>query len=167
NWRGRAGAYPRFRDHGKPGVLSRALQEWDQFVVFCEKRIGVRPQPNRCDLTKIDHLIEGRDWTDLADLAVLLPWLESFSRFSQSDNPNLLVQFHEKREHGELSVALSSEVGQDSARVLKIETTVTRDVSSPPNLRDVFVSANDEANGVFEHLIPSDQRAKRFGMGAE
>ena len=69
NWRKRADLYPRFSDReGKEGVLARALREFDVFAEDCERRLGQRPRPATVELSKVDLLVQGEHWTDLADL---------------------------------------------------------------------------------------------------
>lgn len=161
NWRKvRDGSYPRFNDRdGQSGVLTRALGEFEIFSTFCERNLGVRPAPVRCELSKIDHLLEGRHWRDARDLAELLPWLQSFVGFSTSAAPEVSVQFAEPREGGNLVVTLRSAVTTArKSRAVVVETRIARQLTPGADLADVFRAANAEVNRVFGHLIPPTQR---------
>lgn len=163
NWRRlREGTYPRFSDSdGQSGVLSRMLREFETFGEFCERTVGARPVPVRCELAKIDHFVEGKHWRDLADLAKLLPWLETFAAFSTSDVPGLLVQFTEPREGGSIAVTLrTGESAGDARRVLLLDTRMVRATSPDQHLSEVFTASNLEVNRVFERLVPAPQRGR-------
>jgi hypothetical protein len=94
NWRKRNEEYPRFSDHDDQiGLLSRTLGEFKKFGDFCNLEFGVRPVPKWLELTKTDHLIQGKHWRDLDDLGVLLPCTADFAAFSSTKNASLSLQF--------------------------------------------------------------------------
>jgi uncharacterized protein (TIGR04255 family) len=169
NWRRiGAGTYPRFNDRDdQRGVLTRTLSEFETFSSFCERALDARPRPLRCELTKIDHLVEGRHWSDLDDLSRMLPWLRTFAAFARSEAPTVAVQFSEQRDGGHLHVSLRVPTRASAGRrVVVMETRVIRELVPGSDLRSVFVSANAETNGVFSQLIPSAERV-RFTRGTE
>src|SRR6185436_6912977 len=77
NWRARGQEYPLFSDHGnRIGILSRLNSEFSSFARFCKERLGRDVAPNRIELGKVNHFVQGEHWRDFPDLAELLPWLK-------------------------------------------------------------------------------------------
>jgi hypothetical protein len=141
------------------------VKEFGEFREFCEKEIGKRPIATRVDLAKIDLLVEGPHWKGLPDLAVAIPWLNPFSKFSTSGEPGIALRFSEDRKKGRLSVSLDIGLlepdGADSpVRVVKIESRIGGVEAA--DCAASFAWCNDELNDVFAALIPEDQRRKRF-----
>lgn len=162
NWRKRSHDYPRFSDHPdkSPGILSRALQEFEKFQAFCQGELGSVPFPNQVDLAKIDHLIEGSHWCGLGDLAAMVPWLQPFAQFARSSEPALALRFSEQRNRGRLIVAADIGLLEQRTRVLKVESRMAR--VDATDCREAFTWANTELNEVFASLIPKEQRDRRF-----
>lgn len=166
NWRRRNSDYPRFSDHpGKPpGILSRAISEFELFSNFCERELGKRPRVLSFDLAKIDHLVQGEHWGNLNELSRVIPWLQDFSSFAKADDPDFALRFSEVRGVRRIIVAIDSAVrlnsDETSTRVVKIETRVASIVAA--DARSGFESANHDLNQVFESLIPKEQRNERF-----
>lgn len=159
NWRRRAQTYPRFSDQsGAEGVLSRFLAEFDRFAAFCGSMLSESPKPRGLELSKIDLFVEGVSWKGLDDLAAMLPWLQPFSAASESKQPTISAQFREERGGGILHIGV--EVAKAFA---KLETRLSKKLDV--DLRPAFEAANLVLNDVFEKLIPSAERAKRFQGG--
>lgn len=168
NWRARGEQYPRFNDRdGSRGLLSRAMDELQQFTSLCEQHCKLRPIVRRIELAKVDCLMEQLHWKDLQDLASLLPWMASCASFSQSAEPGFTARFGERREAGMLTVALdlaTLQTPNGPGRGLKLESRVMRQVTTESSdIRSEFRIANDELNSVFAGLIPESERVKRFG----
>lgn len=162
NWRRVGGAaYPRFSDHdGKPGLLSRSLEELERFSSYWEQAHQARPVASRIELVKIDHLLEGRDWRGIHDLAKALPWIEPLIGLARSDAPGLQVQFAEPRGDGLFTITLQAPTSVN--RIATLETRVARPVAHGDDLRSAFVEANQELNAAFAALIPAEQQHHRF-----
>jgi uncharacterized protein (TIGR04255 family) len=172
NWRKRSADYPSFsgRD-GKPGVLAALLQEYVRFSKFCQDTLGAGPVANRIELAKVDVFIEGAEqgdaWRDLADLAVMLPWLGPFAAFHVSGSPVFALRFDEPRADGLLAVSmgLGTMEGPNATgkRAVKMETRITKpSTSDVGGIETAFRSGNEELNAVFARLIPKNEREKRF-----
>ena len=168
NWRRRDAEYPRFRDHdGRLGVLSRMLEELDLFSAFCGRMLGASPVPAQVHLAKIDHLVEGKHWNVLPDLASAIPALGVLTQFAQTPMPALALRFDEIREDGaELSVHLDTALralpGLKAARILKIEQIAARPMGHERDLRSSFEAMNGELNDVFGRLLPRPVRQRLF-----
>ncbi len=170
NWRARESEYPRFNDHGgKSGVLTQMINEFKTLSNFCTEELNTSPKPNKIELAKIDHLLEGnqKHWYGLKDLGTALPWLASFVSFSNSDNAKVSMSLVEELDFGTLTVSvnLGSIRGETKTnnRLVKIESRIVADI--PPqasDFRDIFQKSNSVLNNVFETLIPEDERKKRF-----
>lgn len=161
NWRQRGETYPRFSDQATgEGVLSRFLREFDGFAAYCASTLGCKPEPRAFELAKIDLFKPGVSWDGLDDLAAMLPWLQPFSAASESKQPTISAQFREERAGGTLVIGV--EVGKPHA---KLETRLTKNLDG--QLRPEFEAANTVLNGVFEKLIPAEERTKRFQGGKQ
>jgi uncharacterized protein (TIGR04255 family) len=163
NWRRIADReYPRFSDRGssKPGLLSRVLEEFREFSEFCEAIGAGRPVPTRIELAKVDHLVEGRHWKGVQELAAMLPWLSPLLGMARSEAPGLNVQFMEPRESGVLAISFESAY-LEATRLAKLESRVTK-ATAPDRVRQSFIDADLELNEVFERLIPKPQRDAKF-----
>lgn len=164
NWRRRAGAYPRFRDHdGKPGVLSRALSEFEQFTADCERRLSARPAANTIELAKIDLMIEGLHWGDFSDLGKLMPVIRDVARFSRGGDTTLAFQMSEQ--HGNdnrvrVNVSFGQEIVPERgvARAVRVETTARHNLpSSRGDLHVAFTELNEQVNDLFFGLLDEDE----------
>ena len=165
NWRKRAGRYPRFTPDN--GVKALTLSEFDRFRAFCAREFGQEPQPLQAQLTKVDHIIERERWANFAQLAEMVPWLETFNKFSHSGDPQIAMRFMEEREGGHLIVALDmlppfATNPPAPGRILKIEATATKAVPGTHALPAVFDRVNLEVNDVFGKLVPQPTRTKYF-----
>jgi len=167
NWRARGGAYPRFSDRPEGrGLLSLLLDKFAGFTEFCSRRVGDAPKPTQIELTKVDHLVQGRHWSDFQDLAKMIPWFGDFASFSKlQTNPSVAMRFAEPRENGTLAVSLESAAFVNPegsiSPILKMETRLVADLGGR-DLRTAFSVANYELNKVFAKLIPETQRRMRF-----
>jgi len=165
NWRRRNEGYPRFnkRDE-KQGVLGRAMREYDLFSAFCARTFGDAPVPKSIELAKIDVIREGVYWNDLDQVAEILPCLRDFIAFTKSGKPSLLLRFNEPRAGGVVQV--NAALGESrSARVLTLETRLSRELGAGAGMEATFREANVELNHVFAGLIPKEPRAKYFNKG--
>jgi uncharacterized protein (TIGR04255 family) len=166
NWRKRGGSYPRFSQAG--GLLERAQSEFHQFSEFCHATLGQPPRPRAIELGKTDHFLRGRHFTDSADLASMIPTLQQALSLTSTASPEIALHLRETRDGGVLrvgarTVTLMGEAGQRDV-VLQMETTINRLVEAPETaaITSAFTEANEEANRVFEALIPREQRDRRF-----
>ncbi len=162
NWRRQGdGAYPHFEDHGEvTGVLSRSLAELSEFSAFTREHLaGVAPQPRQLELTKVDFLERGKHWSDVAELARLVPWLAASP--AAGEGPEIALAANGQRAGFRVAIALRTMVNPaDLSAALHIETRVTGAVGADP--RVTFTSMNDVANDMFFDLLSAEARS-RFG----
>lgn len=165
NWRRRDAEYPRFNDYdGNPGLLSKALTEFDAFTRFCLQTFATAPRPTRIELAKVDHFVEGEHWRGMDDVAVMVPALRPTFELLRSREPQMLgLQFGEQSEAGRVTASFGTLLRADKRRAVSLETRVVA-AASPDQLRAAFVAANDELNELFGRIIPEQQR-KRFTRG--
>lgn len=164
NWRKRDTQYPRFSDQeeGRPGILTRALEELERFRSFCGKALGVAPDIQTIELTKIDRLVEKEHWRDLPDLARLVPWLEPFVRLSESPDPALALRFREARSRGTLLISITAmRDEQEPACVVQTERRLSN--VEVRDLRADFTWANAQLDEVFAMMIPDTARQQHLG----
>lgn len=153
NWRRRGDHYPRFSNYnGNIGLKQRALEEFAQFADFAEQRSGKRPAVVRLELTKIDILDCGIDYSDMRDLRALLPVTRVFEEVSLSDPQQLQLRLSEAE--GETSTHIA--VTLDTKRV-RIEARHVFPFTG--DLDANFVNANTRINRVFFGLVVTE----RFG----
>jgi hypothetical protein len=163
NWRARGGEYPRFSPQPEgAGLLQRALAEYGRFAAFCEARAGARPTLRRVEVLKIDILRRGEVWTDVDDLAELVPITGTFSGPRPTQRRELGLRFVEHHEGEDVIVAIASVLGgtEGEMTALRIETRVVRLLPEGSSAEAALRAANATANEVFFRLI---QRVERFG----
>jgi hypothetical protein len=165
NWRARGAAYPRFSG----GLLDRVLKEFSTFSDFCAatRAIGARPAPSAIQLGKVDHLLEGKHWGGVPDLAKMIPALGPFVGMRHSDDLGVMLRLSDSLGNaGESATVLEVGVLATAAgpvRVLKLETTITlKTETGGTDVRGAFVRANDAVNDTFASLIPKPERDRRF-----
>lgn len=167
NWRGSGERYPRFTGgNGREGLLPRALSEFDRFGAFCEARLAARPHVRRLELTKVDRLRRGVDWSDLEDLGRLVPVTATFGPVHAHGRREIALRFVERRGPETVLISLQSLFDDPSGEMtaVQIETRVMREVEDGDDTSEVFRSLNQEANRVFFELVLD---AARFGIQRE
>lgn len=156
NWRAKGEDYPRFSDRpGKPqGLKTRAIREFGQFARFLEDELGTKPQATRVELTKIDQLERGRHWSDLPDLARLVPITGTLGKGQDDVSREFGFRFVEHYATGPLTVAINSVVRNPKGIVegLRIETR-TLISSGVDDLSEAFTKANRQVNSAFFRLL--------------
>lgn len=157
NWRRRDDHYPRFSSHeGRDGLKVRALDEFERFCRFAEQRIGSTLNLRRVELTKIDRLTRGVDYTDSHDLACLLKVASVFEDIAVSDKTQLRLQLTEDADEGKLAVTIAA-----SEEGVRLDT---RYILEPGlDLSSALDVANGRLNTVFFGLVD----ARRFGLAEQ
>lgn len=163
NWRATGAQYPRFSDRdGRQGLLAKMLLELDRFSAFVKARYGAGIVPVKAELSKIDMLLRGQHWTDIADMESLLPVTKTFADVHASEDREVNLRFVERA--GE-AVAIVQVVTLHSERIpaaVRLEARRIAPVTS--DVRDCLVSANDVVNDIFFKLIPeAEQRFSNIG----
>lgn len=162
NWRRRHDAYPRFSDNaGGPGLKSIALREFARFSDFCRSRptIRVAPELTQVELTKIDMLRRGSEWSSLEELGQLLPITRAFTAIRQSNRMQFSLNEREEMPGGTLVVQISSTTdsnGDLDAVRLESRASVVLGAQQQPDA--AFASANGMLNRVFFTLIPDAEQ---------
>jgi len=156
--------YPRFS--GPTGLCARAMQELASFSEFCESAIGRKPDVDRVELGKVDHMLEGEAWNGLPDLSMLLPSLAPALSFSHGREPSATLRFQDIVERMSLSFVIDTTLtmapGRDPQRGVRIDANVTMPLDGV-SISSRFDEANLIANSVFAMLIPETERTRRFG----
>lgn len=165
NWRRRHGVYPRFNKRAEnEGVLGIALREYGEFEKFCERVIKTKPVTTGIELAKIDVIREGDYWTELQQVADILPCTHDFIRFTASSKPSFMLRFNEPRERGVVLINIALGADREGTRMLTIETRLHRQLDGA-DIEATFKEANLELNAIFATLIPKEQRARYFNKG--
>ena len=162
NWRARGPSYPRFEDHdGRPGVLRRALEEFDRFRTFCRRELAQEVSSTITDLAKVDRLVQGRHWETRADLLDVLPALKPLADLIGGTDGPVGIQL--QRTVGEGQVVLTVTVDEESEpKQVKLESRSWGPIAEQ-SLETSMQSHNSTLNQLFERAIPRDQRVERFG----
>lgn len=161
NWRKGSAGYPHFHSYERPGVLRRCLSEFERFAAFCETSLGRRPRPTGIELSKIDHLLQGKHWRDFADLAQVVPALAAMGPLFASEYPVVQVQSFDVRDGREVHISMNNAVITPGfVRAMQIETRVVSPVGA--GAEPTFEALNEIANAMFNQLVPESQWG-RFG----
>lgn len=169
NWRARQGAYPRFNDRdGNRGLLSKFLEEFGAFASFSKQELGVAPKVTGCELSKVDRLLQGRDWQDVRDLGALLPTIKPSLDFATPGSvPEVAVRLSTALADGVMNVAINSQyrLGPPGPRAILLSSSrvVLRDLASDA-VGGALQASNEELNKLFVQLVPEQDR---FGRGRE
>lgn len=94
NWRKLNDAvYPSFNDaDGRSGLLSEVLEELTRFDGFLEERLGTGIRPLFVEMSMFDAFVQGRHWSTVGDLTVVVPALRPFVA-GASSLPRLQLTF--------------------------------------------------------------------------
>lgn len=163
NWRRRDGRYPRFGDHdGNPGLRTRALKEFHEFAAFIDERFDVRVEPKRFELQKQDLLERGKHWSDLDDLAVLLPVTATFAALRSTQQVMLHINMVEHDHSGVTTLQIASRMDADNTPTgILLDFHHSAAVEELP-LEACFQGANERINTMFQRVIAPSQWG-RFG----
>jgi uncharacterized protein (TIGR04255 family) len=160
NWRATGQAYPRFSErHGPNGLLVRALKEYGRFAAFIQERFGRTLRVLRVELSKIDILQRDLHWSDLDDLARLVPVTGVFREIQRSESRDVNLRFVESGSGGVAIVHVATLMEAERPKALRIEGRCI----APPmeDIQRAFDSANLVLNEAFFKLIP--EARTRFG----
>lgn len=169
NWRRlkETDEYPRFSRRGaSDGLLHFSMSEYGALAGFCE-HIGGRPKLTSVELSKIDAFVQGVHWSDVIDLADLLPPIAPALKLASTSTPALVLRVGEEMPDGLHSVLnISSAVDAASNKmVIRVETWARHLVVAEGDLEQVLVRLNSRLNEQFFALIPAEALA-RFRQGA-
>lgn len=104
NWRRRGDApYPGFTRPG--GAMHFAVDELARFQAFCQTTQNTKPNPVSIELSKIDLLIMGKHWVDIADAAKLMPVLDGIFAVQTTRSGALALRWHE--DIGDVTIAVA------------------------------------------------------------
>lgn len=155
-WRKRDNTYPHFSDiDGEEGVLTMSLRELDAYKKFCEAQIPrAHLAPSRLELSKVDHLIEGVNFTDFAHLARAVPVVRGLSSFTGSGAARIDARSSTTRDGLDVAFRLRTVEASSSPLTVSIETRVSRPWSweahsTSKDLVAPFERMNQLANDVF------------------
>jgi len=138
NWRkgDDSAAYPRY-DTIRP-MFER---EWARFVAFLTREKLGAPEPMRCEVTYVNHLVKGREWNSLADLAkVFAPWSGRTTN-GWLPAPNgfaINVCFPIPEEKGSLTIQTQMAVRKSDKKDIVQMTLTARGRPASPAIADVL-----------------------------
>lgn len=158
NWRRRQEAYPHFRDSdGMRGVLSRALEELDQFSSFMKRNSEAGLSPTRVDVAKIDQLTSPKHWKSYADLQRIMPMLERMPDFGGEPVVNLGLTG--VREGFEIWTTLRNAVlAPDFSQAVQLDTRAQGSLAHDDDVRGVLEHMNEVVNSIFFTCIPDAEK---------
>ena len=160
-------AYPRFRDRPeRSGLRTRAVKEYRELQAFCAKRFDVPLNVRRVELSKIDVLVRGKDWSDMADLIDVVPITGTFEKIHRSDEREVSLRFVEHID-GQTVIVHISTVGSPTSGI-RIESRALAPVDGDGALENAFDEANRVLNKIFFTLVPASahHRFQREVAGA-
>ncbi len=162
NWRRRGGPYPGFS--GPHGIHDRFDREFDGFRVFLRDALDVVPTVEGIELSKVDLLHRGSDWTDDADLGAMIPSLRSVVGGAPIEQLNVNVALARPVDHGVLQSVFRTVHGPGGPRV-HAEFRLTAPAPEPEAWGALFNRSNDALNEAFFAEFPDAGR--RFGSGVQ
>lgn len=152
NWRNKGTEYPRFSDP-VTGLKHRALEEWQQFGDFVSSRTGAPINLTRIELAKVDVLVRGKHWNDMADLCNLMKVAKVFQDVQAGEPTGVHLRLSEGDAMDTTVVSIDMLKG-----AVRLETRVISQLRV--DLETTLTNANKKLNTLFFGLI-SD--AARFG----
>lgn len=154
NWRRRAGAYPRFRDHvGDRGLCSRALEEFERFQTFLKSRFGVSTEPHRIELQKQDLLLRGKHWSNLRDLSTIMPVVSTLADVQTSEHAGFNLRMAEPDAVGQTTLQIATKMDADhKPDAVRLDFHRSAPLAGG-DIKDSFHSANTRLNLVFSRLF--------------
>ena len=159
NWQATGGTYPRFHT-----IAADLEKELTLFSAFCEEWLSKKPAAQAIELTKVNLLRRGKHWTDVADLARMLPAVEPLIGLTHSEQPTFSVQFSDKRDGAELlSIVVTGLEPGTNEPVIKLENRLMRPVESGEEVLGAFREANKVLDDLFCSYISREEMTKRFG----
>lgn len=165
NWRRvENGEYPRFSDRGKKGVRSLAIDAFERFAEFCRVRFGQAPVVRRCEVAKINHLVEAEHWQDPDDLATLLPAMAPWLRLGAGSVAGFQCGVQSQRANGEAFVnvqsAVRGSVGGVQEKVVVIDLRFHAPHPQEASLLTSLDRANTVVDDLFISVIPTTQHTR-------
>jgi hypothetical protein len=120
----------------------------------------------RIKLGKVDHFAEGDSWSDLADLARMMPGLAPFLVLCEGTRSEVVWKVHDRKGDADFSASAASTLAfqagkQEPRRGLKFETSVVLPATAG-DLEAKYRTANKTVNAAFDILVPAGERQSRF-----
>lgn len=165
NWRARESSYPRFNDHdGRPGILTRAIEEFEGFREFCAESLEASVTVVRTELAKVDHLVRGQHWTTTEELYRILPALQSVGDLAGDDEATLAMHFTRHAGEGQLVVSMTMSKRRER-ELVAVESRSLGPLEPGEDVQSSMRGRNEILNGFFERAIPEEVRTELFGGG--
>lgn len=164
NWRARAGEYPRFGTHGgKPGLAAKFVEELGHFREFLQRRIGAVLSPVRLEVAKVDILKQPRDWSDLDDLAALLPLVSRLRDIHFNATTGFTLRLVDQTAERSLVIQASTAANPGEAfSALRLEFQSSRGIEPTTDVPEALSALNHDLNDSFFNLLDPAQ-LERFG----
>lgn len=168
NWRGEGADYPRFHDDGNnAGVLSRFCAEFITFEKFIARTRGAPPRVTGVEMTMVDNFMQGRHWSNEADVVKLLPALARVLGAEPGPGGVTIVV---DRPSGSASIMMKLNRGlrvKDQRHLFRLEATGRRRFEKAVEFgeaRQALESVHSDLKRVFEEQVPEAERY-RFVKG--
>lgn len=161
NWRATGATYPRFSTES--GLLKEALYEFSQLAEFCEERFGTRPRPTRIELAKIDLFDRRKQhWSDLADLARLIPVTGTLSAIHYTGSREFSLRFGEHDAPRALHISINSIAERTGGEVVavRLESRAVHPLAPDQDIQSAFGEANVAVNRAFFALLGPSELAR-------
>jgi hypothetical protein len=169
NWRRRGAAeyysgaaeYPGFGRQA--GVMDFALNEFSKLQAFCARlHDGEQPSALSVELSKIDLLVQGKHWTDVSDLARILPSVGGVVSAMGKASADVNVRWQEDAAGGTLAVSIvpARLKADPNVAVMRVEFRFAGAVVE--DSRAQLMAASTLLNDAFERLVPDPERTRRF-----
>jgi uncharacterized protein (TIGR04255 family) len=156
NWRktGEDSNYPHYE-----GIRPIFEVEWNRFREFLKHEQIGSAEPSRCEVTYVNHLVKGREWNSLADVAAVFPWFSPPTVFDPPRTASAVgfaLQYPLAfAEIGHLSIQLQHAVREDDRHEVLQFTLTARGKPSSPETSDLllfFDSAREAVVRTFTRL---------------
>ncbi len=165
NWRARAGEYPRFGTHGgKPGLAAKFVEELGHFREFLQRRIGAVLSPVRLEVAKVDILKQPRDWSDLDDLAALLPLVARLRDVHFNATTGFTLRLVDQTAERSLVIQASTAASPpgEAFSAVRLEFQSSRGIEPTTDVAEALNALNHDLNASFFNLLDPAQ-LERFG----
>lgn len=157
NWRRLDSAsYPGFTGDG--GVMGFALTEFERLRDFCRRHKGEAPSPKKVEVSKVDLLIQGRNWESIDDVYEILPAMASAGSALAVPGPNIVLQTQEKIDGITLITLIRPAVLVADQRKVVFRIDFQAVQSASDALEEQLSSMSRALNAAFWRLIPDAER---------
>jgi uncharacterized protein (TIGR04255 family) len=138
NWRktGSDETYPRYER-----IRPLFEREWHRFVEFLAREKLGAPEPVRCEVTYVNHLVKGKEWEDVAHLDRVFPVWTGQRSGPSLQRPKAVainVSYAMPEDRGQLGVQVQPTIRQRERKEILQLTLTAKGKPASPSLADVL-----------------------------